>query len=126
MRRWILIVLITGFVLVSTGCVTYIAIWNRPHRTPAYCYDCHGHPGWVRVYTQCDYYTFKVADGGYHYKPRLIKHAKYDYRTYDKKVVRERQKIHAEYIKQQKADKKINNKNEKKKKTLEKKPKRGY
>ena len=123
MKSWIIIILIAGFALTATGCVTYIAFWSAPRHTPAYCYDCHGHPGWVRVHTQCNYYAFKVVDGGYYYKPRKIKHAQYDYRTYNTKIVRERQKRHAEYIKEQKKDKKVK---KEEKKSSEKKPRRGY
>ena len=105
MRRWVLILLITGFALASTGCVTYIAFWHRPRRAPAYCYDCHHHPRWVRVYTSCDYYVFRVVEGGYYYRPRNVKRVDYVLKKYDHKIVRERQREDKEYRKKHKKEK---------------------
>ena len=120
MRKWLMIVLIAGFAFISTGCMTYIALWSRPRHTPAYCYDCHYRPGWVRVFIDCDYYVFRNAKGGYYYKPRNVKHAKYEHKKYDEKIVRKRQKEHAEELKKHKKSK------EEKEKSSKKKPRGSY
>ncbi|OQX91622.1 MAG: hypothetical protein B6D58_07120 [candidate division Zixibacteria bacterium 4484_95] len=129
MRRWILILLITVFALASTSCVTYIAFWHRPRYAPAYCYDCHHRPRWVRVYTNCDYYVFRVVGDGYYYKRRNAKHADYVYKKYDRKIVRERQKEDREYREKYKKNRKSKDEAKHKKKHSPeeegKKPRRG-
>ena len=127
MRRWVLILLITGFALVSTGCVTYVAFWHRPSYTPDYCYDCHYRPRWVRVYTSCDYYDFRIVEGGYYYRPRNVKHKEYVLKRYDSKIIRERQKEDREYREKYKREKeaKEGGKDKRSPKDEGKKPRRG-
>ncbi|MCP4580631.1 MAG: hypothetical protein GY839_03380 [candidate division Zixibacteria bacterium] len=122
MRKWLLILLIASFGLSSSGCITYIVLRHRPSTTPAHCYDCHGHPGWIKVYASCNYYKIKTDGGGYYYKPRNVKHAKFVYRTYDRKLARERQVKHIEFMKSHKQTK---SKKHDDRKDKEKKPRRG-
>lgn len=106
----ILAIAVVGFI--CSGCVTYIALSNRTHRTPAYCYDCHAYPGWVRIYTSCDYYVIKTSGHGYYYRPRHARHYRLVYRGYNQKVVRERQQKHLEFIDSHKDNKKKQEKRE--------------
>jgi hypothetical protein len=104
MNNTIKIALLATLALFASGCVTYVAFWGGHRATPAYCYDCHARPGWVRYYTQCDYYSFRVVDGGYYYRPRNARQAKFVYRTYEQKVVRDRQRDHDDYVRKHKAE----------------------
>lgn len=130
MNNIIKIALVAGLALLASGCVTYVAFWGGHRATPAYCYDCHARPSWVRVYTQCDYYSFKVVDGGYYYRPRNARHDKFVYRTYEQKVVRERQRDHDDYVRKhkverEKKEKREDKKEERKKGSSDKKSRRG-
>ncbi len=122
MKKWVQILLIASFGLGSSGCVTYIALRHRPKATQAYCYDCHGHPGWIKVYTGCNHYKIKTAGDGYYYKPRNVKHVKYVYRTFNRKLVKERQAKHIEFLNSHKQSK---DKKHDDKRLKEKKPRRG-
>jgi hypothetical protein len=109
----------------SAGCYTFLAFRSGYHYTPSYCYDCHVCPRWPRAYVSCNYYVFRLVDGGYYYRPRHSRYTDFSYRTYDKKIVRDRKREHDEYIRDNKRDAKTKVQEKDNRKSSDKKPRRG-
>jgi hypothetical protein len=100
MKNWAKIIAISSFGLAISGCAAYagyLGINSRHGNSPEYCYDCHYQPRWVKDSATCGYYTFRVKETGYYYRPRSNKHAEFVFKAYDTKVVRERQRDDHEY-----------------------------
>jgi len=85
------VILVAIFV---SGCFTYVGtgwgIFFPPHRAhPRYCYDCHPHPHWTRVYVDCGYYKFFFVEDGYFHIPKRGSERIYVYQDYDYKKDKE-------------------------------------
>jgi hypothetical protein len=88
----ILTVILVGIFLSS--CFTYVrtgfGIFYRPHPIhPGYCYDCHPHPCWTKIYVECGYYEFSFLEGGYYYIAKRGSERIYVYQDYDYKKDKE-------------------------------------
>lgn len=90
------------FGVALAGCGTFLVGKNRYAQAPEYCYDCHYQPRWMEAHSECSYYLIRAKDGGYYYKSRNVKNTEFLFRTYDVKIVRERQRNDYEYRQKQK------------------------
>ncbi len=91
------LIMVLSVILVAifvSGCFTYVStgfgIFYRPHRAhPGYCYDCHPHPHWTKVYIDCRYYKFYFTEDGYYYFPKRGAKKVYVFKEYDCKKDKE-------------------------------------
>ncbi len=94
-KRNLIIILTVIFVTIFiSGCFTYVStgfgIFYRPHRAhPRYCYDCHPHPHWTKVYVGCRYYKFYFVEDGYYYLPKRGAKKVYVFKEYNYKKDKE-------------------------------------
>jgi hypothetical protein len=71
MKRAILAGLILAGTTIFSGCGLLFVARSQAygyHSNPTYCYDCHNLSAGV-VYSSCNHYEIKVAQGGYYYRP---------------------------------------------------------
>lgn len=110
MKRAVIGIMLMIGVLITAGC-SFMFISRSHSYTPGYCYDCHSHPRWHKVYTRCEYYEIKVVHEGYRYRPhRHAKHQDFKFARYDhardKEIREKREKELKEERKKDKKDKK--------------------
>ena len=107
MKRAVVGIMLMIGALITAGC-SFIFVSRSHSYTPGYCYDCHSHPRWHRVYTRCEYYEIKVIEGGYRYRPyRYAKHQDFKFARYDHSRDKEiREKKQKELKKEREKDRK--------------------